>query len=48
MEFTVEKTEDRFTLTRTADVEAPIREERLALDQAEALLETWKLRGRGS
>lgn len=48
MEFTVEKTEDRFTLTRTTDVEAPIREERLTLDQAEALLETWKLRGHGS
>jgi len=48
MEFTVEKTGDRFTLTRTADVSPPEREEGLTLDQAEALLETWKLRGHGS
>lgn len=48
MEFTVEKTGDRFTLTRTVDVPAPEREEGLTLDQAEALLETWKLRGHGS
>ncbi len=48
MEFTVERTGDRFTLTRTADVSPPEREEGLTLDQAEALLETWKLRGHGS
>ena len=48
MEFTVEKTGDHFTLTRTVDVPTPEREEGLTLDQAEALLETWKLRGRGS
>lgn len=48
MEFTVEKTGDRFTLTRTVDVPTPEREEGLTLDQAEALLETWKLRGYGS
>ena len=48
MEFTVEKTGDRFTLTRTADVSPPEREEGLTLEQAEALLETWKLRGHGS
>jgi hypothetical protein len=48
MEFTVEKTGDRFTLTRTVDVPMLEREEGLTLDQAEALLETWKLRGDGS
>ena len=48
LEFTVEKTGDRYTLTRTADVSPPEREERLTLEQAEALLETWKLRGHGS
>ena len=48
MEFTVEKTGDPFTLTRTVDVPMLEREEGLTLDQAEALLETWKLRGHGS
>jgi len=48
LEFTVEKTGDRFTLVRTVDVERPEREEYLTLDQAEELLETWKLRGHGS
>ncbi len=47
LEFTVEKTGDRFTLIRTANVTPPVREERLTLDQAEKLLETWKLRGHG-
>ena len=47
LEFTVEKTGDRFTLTRTADVESPVREERLTIGQAEELLGTWKLRGGG-
>jgi len=47
LEFTVEKTGDRFTLTRTADVSPPVREERLTIDQAEELLEIWKLRGGG-
>lgn len=47
LEFTVEKAGDRFTLTRTADVSPPEREERLTIDQAEELLETWKLRGGG-
>ena len=47
LEFTVEKTGDRFTLTRTANVVPPVREERLTIDQAEELLETWKLRGGG-
>ena len=47
LEFTVEKTGDRFTLTRTADVESRVREERLTIGQAEKLLGTWKLRGGG-
>ena len=47
LEFTVEKAGDRFTLTRTADVSPPVREERLTIDQAEELLEIWKLRGGG-
>ena len=47
LEFTVEKTGDRFTWTRTADVSPPVREERLTIDQAEELLEIWKLRGGG-
>jgi hypothetical protein len=45
LSFTVVKRRDRYTLTRTADVARPICEERLTLDQAEDILETWKLRG---
>ncbi len=48
LEFTVEKTGDRFTLTRKANVSPPVRKERLTLTQAEELLETWKLRGHGA
>lgn len=47
LEFKVEKTGDRFTLTRIANVSPPAHEERLTIDQAEELLETWKLRGGG-
>ncbi|HWV55107.1 hypothetical protein [Pseudorhodoplanes sp.] len=43
--FSVEQTGDRFTFTRTADVSRPVREAGLTIDQAEELLETWKLRG---
>ena len=43
--FTVEKDGDRFTLRRQIDVSAPVTEENLTLDEAEALLDTWKLRG---
>ena len=43
--FTVEKNGDRFTLKRTADVEEPVCESNLNLDEAEDLLRTWKLRG---
>jgi len=47
LEFSVQKAGDRFTLLRTADVMPPVREEPLTLNQAEELLQTWKLRGRG-
>jgi hypothetical protein len=45
LQFRVEKSGGRFTLTRTADVERPVRESNLTLTEAEKLLETWKLRG---
>jgi hypothetical protein len=47
LQFSVEKHGDRFTLTRTADVSRPERETDLTLDQMEALLRRWKLRGLG-
>jgi hypothetical protein len=47
LDFTVDKTERGFTLTRTTGLERPEREENLTLTQAEELLETWKLRGLG-
>jgi hypothetical protein len=47
LEFTVQKTGDCFTLLRTVDVTPPVCAERLTLNQAEELLQTWKLRGRG-
>lgn len=43
--FKVEKRGDRFTLSRTIDVSRPVRHERLTVNEAEALLGTWKLRG---
>lgn len=45
--FTVERSGERFTLTRTADVSEPVRHEQLTIDQAEELLGNWKLRGLG-
>ena len=47
LEFAVQKVGDCFTLLRTADVVPPVCAESLTLDQAEGLLQTWKLRGRG-
>jgi hypothetical protein len=47
LEFAVQKTGERFTLTRTADVTVPVRQDRLTLDQAEGLLEIWKLHRHG-
>ena len=43
--FTVEKTGERFTLTRTADVSQPVINRALTLPEAEELLQVWKLRG---
>ena len=43
--FTVEKTGERFTLKRTVDVEEAVCESNLTLDQAEEVLQDWKLRG---
>jgi hypothetical protein len=45
--FKVEKTDGLFTLIRTADVSRPVHEKDLTLQEAEDLLETWKLRGQG-
>jgi hypothetical protein len=43
--FTLDKHGARFALTRDVDVPQPVRHENLTLDEAEAILETWKLRG---
>ena len=43
--FSVEKNGERFTLTRTADVEQNVRKKDLTIAEAEEFLETWKLRG---
>ncbi len=45
LQFAVEKTGDRFKLTRTADVSRPGREDGLTLGEADELLRAWKLRG---
>ncbi len=45
LEFAVEKTGDRFKLTRTAGVSRPVCEDGLTLAEAEELLQAWKLRG---
>jgi hypothetical protein len=47
LQFSVEKSDDRFTLTRTAEVKRPERQADLTLEQAEDLLRRWKLRGLG-
>jgi hypothetical protein len=47
LEFAVQKIGDCFTLFRTVDVVPPVCAEGLTLNQAEELLQTWKLRGRG-
>jgi hypothetical protein len=43
--FEVTQRGDRFDLVRTIDVSRPVRHDDLTLDQAEELLNTWKLRG---
>lgn len=43
--FKVEEQGDRFSLCREAGVATAVRGENLSLEEAEELLETWKLRG---
>ena len=43
--FKVEQQGDRFTLCRDADLPEPMRSDDLTLQEAEELLQTWKLRG---
>jgi hypothetical protein len=43
--FKLERQGDRFTLTRTADVSAPVRHDNLTEEEVESILNTWKLRG---
>jgi hypothetical protein len=47
LQFAVEKSGRRFTLTRTADVSEPVSEKGLTLAEAEEILQTWKLRDSG-
>ena len=43
--FTLEQQGTRFALMRDADVSNPVRHENLTLEEAEEILNTWKLRG---
>jgi hypothetical protein len=43
--FKVEKAGSTFSLYRDVDVSKPVRHDGLTLDEAEELLNTWKLRG---
>jgi AcrR family transcriptional regulator len=43
--FRVERTGDRFSICREAGVEQPVRHDGLTLDEAEEVLNKWKLRG---
>jgi hypothetical protein len=43
--FKLEKHGATFTLCRDVDVPAPVRHENLTLEEAEDVLNTWKLRG---
>ena len=43
--FTLERQGTRFALRRDADVSNPVRHENLTLEEAEEILNTWKLRG---
>lgn len=43
--FRVEKHGSRYSLLRDVDVSSPVRRDGLTLDEAEELLNTWKLRG---
>jgi hypothetical protein len=43
--FDVKKDGERFSLTRTADTEQPVHQDGLSIEEAEEVLNTWKLRG---
>jgi hypothetical protein len=43
--FRVEKHGSGYSLRRVADVSAPVEEENMTLEEVEAFLNTWKLRG---
>ena len=43
--FKVEKQGSRYALSRDADVSAPVRHDNLTIEEAESILNTWKLRG---
>jgi hypothetical protein len=43
--FQVEKHGSSYSLRRVADVSAPVEEGNLTLEETEAFLNTWKLRG---
>ena len=47
LEFRMDGSDGRYSLTRTADLSRPEREVNLTLDEVEDLLDTWKLRGLG-
>jgi hypothetical protein len=43
--FKMEKRGERYSLCRDVDVREPIQRDGLTLDEAEALLDTWKMQG---
>ena len=43
--FDVKKDGERFSLTRTADTDQPVHQDGLSIEEAEEVLNTWKLRG---
>jgi hypothetical protein len=47
LEFRMDGSGGRYTLTRTVDLSRVEREENLTLDQVQDLLDVWKLRGLG-
>ena len=45
LSFEVRKHGDSFSLTRTDDIERPLHRDGLSIEEAEEVLNTWKLRG---
>jgi hypothetical protein len=43
--FRMERHGERYSLCRDVDVREPVRREGLTLDEAEVLLDTWKMQG---